>query len=108
MIRNVFAGVALGLAAMGAMPAAAQAPDPTVAHADYANPDLWLCRPGLKDDKCKAALDATAIPANGRPKVERFQAASNPKIDCFFVYPTVSKDAAWQSDFVADHMEWDD
>jgi pimeloyl-ACP methyl ester carboxylesterase len=106
MIRNVLAGLALTLSL--ATSAAAQAPDATVAHADYANPALWLCRPDLKDNRCKVDLDATVISADGKMTEEKFVPAKNPKIDCFFVYPTVSMDSGWQSDFVADHMEWDD
>lgn len=103
----MFAAAAFG-AAILTTPALAQAPDPTVAHADYANPALWLCKPGIKDDKCKVDLDATVIAADGKTKVEKFAPAKAAKIDCFFVYPTVSMDPGWQSDFVADKMEWDD
>jgi hypothetical protein len=99
---------AAALSAAMAAPAAAQAPDPTVAHADYANPALWLCRPDLKDNKCKVDLDATVIAPSGKTTVEKFVAAKDPKIDCFFVYPTVSLDPGWQSDFSPDRMEWDD
>jgi len=98
----------LAAAALMALPAAAQAPDPGIAHADFANPALWLCRPDLKSDSCKVALDATTIAPNGKTSVEKFQPARAPKIDCFFVYPTVSNDVGWQSDFVPDKMEWDD
>ena len=106
MIRTMLAGVALVLLLTAS--AQAQAPDPTVAHADYANPALWLCRPDLADNKCKVDLDATVIAANGKMTVEKFTPAKDPKIDCFFVYPTVSLDTGWQSDFAADRMEWDD
>jgi hypothetical protein len=99
---------AAALAAAMATPAFAQAPDPKIPHADYAHPALWLCRPDLKDDKCKVALDATVIPPSGKTTVERFIPANASKIDCFFVYPTVSMDPGYSSDFVADKMEWDD
>lgn len=97
------AAMALGLAGM-----AQAAPDPTVAHADYADPALWLCRPDKPTDACKVNLDATVIAPNGKTTVERFRPAKSPGIDCFFVYPTVSMDPGWQSDFDADHMETDD
>ncbi len=95
-------------AAMAVAGAAQAAPDPKVAHADYANPELWLCRPDKASDACRVNLDATVIPANAKTSVEKFAAARAPKVDCFFVYPTVSKDPGWQSDFVADEMETDD
>jgi hypothetical protein len=106
MLKQLLCAVALG----GAMvtSAAAQAPDPKIPHADYANPALWLCRPDLKDNRCKVDLNATVIAANGKTSIEKFVPAKDPKIDCFFVYPTVSMDPGWQSDFVPDKMEWDD
>ncbi len=79
-----------------------------IAHADFANPSLWLCRPGLADDKCKINLDATVIATDGKTKVEKYAAASDPKVDCFFVYPTVSDDKTWASDWTVDKMEIDD
>lgn len=83
-------------------------PPADVAHADYSNPALWLCRPGLADDKCKVNLDATIIAKDGKTTLEKYQPASDPKIDCFFVYPTVSDDKTWSSDWNVDRMEIDD
>lgn len=91
-----------------AVQASAEPPNRTVVHADYADPALWLCRPDLKDNRCKVDLDATVIAASGKTSVERFVAADTPAVDCFFVYPTVSTDRGWLSDFAADRMEWDD
>ena len=109
MTNRMLAGwAALAAAAALAGPVCAQAPDPKVAHADYANPALWLCKPGIADNKCNVDLTATVIAANGKTTIETFKPAKDPKVDCFFVYPTVSMDPGWQSDFVADHMEWDD
>jgi hypothetical protein len=117
-MRGILAGVALTVAMAGCSmtPSAPEvttlAPQPlppvTVAHADYSNPSLWLCRPGLASDKCKINLDATIIKPDGSTSVEKYKPASAPAIDCFFVYPTVSLDPGWQSDFDADKMEIDD
>lgn len=92
------------------VPTLAPQPLPAVdiAHADFANPSLWLCRPGLVDDKCKINLDATIIGKDGKTSIEKYQAASNPKVDCFFVYPTVSDDKTWASDWTVDKMEIED
>ena len=106
MMRGIIAGAVLAVAMAGG--AQAQAPDPKVPHADYSNAALWLCKPGLADDKCKVNLDATIINGNGSTSVEKFKAAANPAIDCFFVYPTVSLDPGWASDWTADKMEIDD
>ncbi len=106
MFRSMLCAVSL--TCIMATPATAGVPDARVAHADYADPTLWLCRPDLKDNKCKVDLDATVVAPSGRLSVEKFRPARDPKIDCFFVYPTVSLDPGWLSDFAADRTEWDD
>ncbi|HEY2677891.1 MAG TPA: DUF3089 domain-containing protein, partial [Steroidobacteraceae bacterium] len=79
-------------AAGGAAPTgAAQAP------ADYANPDIWLCRPG-RQDACTVSQDATIVAADGKLTREAFHPAKNPPIDCFYVYPTVSGEPGGNSD----------
>jgi pimeloyl-ACP methyl ester carboxylesterase len=80
-------------------------PETDIAHADYGNPSLWLCRPGLAANKCEVNLDATVIDTNGDATIEAFRPAANPKVDCFYVYPTVSLDPGWYSDWKADQME---
>src|SRR5271168_5333411 len=87
-------------------PAAAQS---TVAAAagggdDYANADIWLCRPGRKD-ACTVPQDATIIAADGTFTRENFSAAKNPPIDCFYVYPTVSNETTGNSDLVINTPE---
>ncbi len=93
-------------------PAPTLAPQPLpatdIAHADFANPSLWLCRPDLANDKCRINLDATIIGKDGKGTVEKYVAAADPKVDCFFVYPTVSNDKTWSSDWTVDNMEIDD
>lgn len=83
-------------------------PDPMVARADYANENLWLCKPGPHADACDVGLDATVINADGSTSVETFAAAAEPAVDCFFVYPTVSLDKGFLSDWEPDAMEFDD
>ncbi|HEX3757556.1 MAG TPA: DUF3089 domain-containing protein [Kofleriaceae bacterium] len=74
----------------GAPSALAQTPAP-VAHNDYAKPENWLCLPG-HNAACDVKLDTTVITASGGTTVEKFAAAKAPAIDCFYVYPTVSRD----------------
>jgi hypothetical protein len=61
--------------------AASLAPDTTV----------WLCRPGIANNPCEGSLDATVIDASGASTVEPASPAEDPPIDCFYVYPTVSR-----------------
>ena len=65
----------------------------------YTDPAKWLCRPDM-DDVCDHGLDATAVGPNGGTKVEKFQLAAHPKIDCFYIYPTISTDQSGNSDFI--------
>lgn len=79
-------------------PAIAQSPEPLPAAAvDYANAANWLCRPG-RDDSCSKPLPTTALNANGYGSVGRSEVAANPVADCFYVYPTISRDPGDNSD----------
>jgi hypothetical protein len=51
---------------------------------------VWLCRPGLSDNPCTSNLTTTVVRANGTTYVKRARPSTNPPIDCFYVYPTVS------------------
>ena len=51
---------------------------------------VWLCKPGLADNPCLDSLTTTVIEADGSTRTERTKRARRPKIDCFYVYPTVS------------------
>lgn len=68
-------------------------PAPTVAAPanDYSNPANWLCLPGHKG-ACDTNEDATVVAADGSVSVEKYAPARKTAIDCFYVYPTVSRD----------------
>jgi hypothetical protein len=51
---------------------------------------VWLCKPGLAKNPCLAPLTTTLVDADGPAGVERVRRARRPKVDCFYVYPTVS------------------
>ena len=57
----------------------------------YSDDASWLCRPDT-DDICDSGLDATVVAADGTTTVEPWTAADDPPIDCFYVYPTISRD----------------
>lgn len=81
----------LGLAAAGGAQPPAAAPD-------YAQAAAWLCRPGTDDGTCSAGLDAAAIAADGTTRPAPYRPAAAPAIDCFYVYPTASRDPGDYSD----------
>ncbi len=78
-------------------------------YADYAtknydDPSHWVCRPDQKDI-CDSGLDATVVEADGTLEVEPFEPAADPPIDCFYVYPTISRDKGAYSDWEASDDE---
>ncbi len=74
-------------------PATAQTPPPV----DYASPASWLCLPG-RSDTCSTPLKTTALTPAGYGTPGASTIAKNPKVDCFIVYPTVSRDQGLNSD----------
>jgi hypothetical protein len=70
------------------------------ASVNYDDPAHWLCRPGA-DDVCAGNLDSTVVEADGTMTPEPFVPADDPAIDCFYVYPTISRDAGEYSDWDA-------
>jgi hypothetical protein len=60
----------------------------------------WLCRPGLENDPCAPGLATTRFAPDGRELgVQRVTRARRPRIDCFYVYPTVSDQKMPQANF---------
>jgi pimeloyl-ACP methyl ester carboxylesterase len=106
MVRSVIAALALGLglasaAAPGWTQPAAPVPQPKN---DYADGKNWLCRPG-RQDACAINLDTTVIAADGKMTREAFHADPDPRLDCFYVYPTVSTEAGGNSDMTVTAAE---
>jgi hypothetical protein len=56
---------------------------------NYERPQMWLCRPDLSSDACRGELDATELRPDGSRVVIPFVPAPQPRVDCFYVYPTV-------------------
>ena len=75
-----------------AQPSAPVAPPP-----DYAKDSAWLCLPG-RADVCSTPLATTALGPNGYGPASKSSIAKDPPIDCFYVYPTVSRDQGMNSD----------
>ena len=80
-----------------AQPLATSAPD-------YSKDSSWLCLPG-RTDTCSTPLPTTALNPNGYGSVGRSEAANDPPLDCFYVYPTVSSDRGLNSDMVPGREE---
>jgi hypothetical protein len=55
----------------------------------YAQPHMWLCRPDLERDVCRIDATATELRPDGSQAVIPPVPAERPRVDCFYVYPTV-------------------
>ena len=56
----------------------------------YSADSMWLCRPGLAHDYCYDNIDATAVLTDSSLQFVPHVPATDPKFDCFYVYPTVN------------------
>ena len=82
MIRTWARLATLVAAVVIALTVAAQAADAKV---------VWLCKPGQHPDPCTPGLSTTVYsPTLHRLRVAHPKVVRDPKIDCFYVYPTVS------------------
>lgn len=67
----------------------------------YADSSHWVCRGDIAD-VCDDAYPVTEVAADGTTAVVRDnEAAVDPPVDCFYVYPTISDDSTLNSDLVA-------
>ena len=86
-------------AALAAVPGAAHAQSAPARPAgiNYAADKNWLCLPG-RNDVCSTPLPTTALNRNGYGSNGPSPVARNAPVDCFYVYPTVSRDSGLNSD----------
>ena len=80
-----------------ATPAAAQTPNPV----DYTSNANWLCLPN-RSDICATPLATIDVNPSGYGARSSSVPAKAPPIDCFYVYPTVSRDNGLNSDLSMD------
>src|SRR5438067_4751351 len=66
---------------------------------------VWLCRPGQPGNPCLASLTTTAVGPDGTLTVQSNVPAASPKIDCFYVYPTVSQQPTPNANLTIDPAE---
>jgi hypothetical protein len=71
---------------------------------DYAKPENWLCRPG-RSDACSSVLTATVIAADGSRSQRTYKAVQDAPVDCFYVYPTISRQQSANSDMAVEPEE---
>jgi Protein of unknown function (DUF3089) len=86
-----------GAALTAATPVPAQSNSPVPAAPDYAKDSSWLCLPG-RADVCSKPLATTALNPNGYGSTGQSAVAKDLPLDCFYIYPTVSRDQGMNSD----------
>ena len=86
---------------MGALPVQAQ---PASAAPDYSRPANWICLPG-RSDVCSKPLATVALNPAGFGSNGASPVAKAPPVDCFYVYPTASRDQGMNSDLVTNGAE---
>jgi hypothetical protein len=94
MKRTILTALALAAAPALAQAQTAPAPPPPV---DYAAAANWVCLPG-RDDACSHPLPTADLDPAGYGPLVPSAVAADPPIDCFYVYPTVSRDPELNSD----------
>jgi hypothetical protein len=89
---------AAALVAAAPLPAQTTAQTSTVPAApDYTRDSDWLCLPG-RADICSTPLPTSVLNPNGYGATALSKVAKDPPLDCFYVYPTVSRDQGMNSD----------
>jgi hypothetical protein len=108
-VTSLCLAAAFLLGACGSSPSAIPTPSPFPTPTAQANTDLagvvWLCKPGIADNPCTGDLSTTVVDAAGQITVAHPQVATDPLVDCFFVYPTASLQQRVNADLSIDPEE---
>jgi Protein of unknown function (DUF3089) len=92
VVRTLILASLLAAACVALPPAVAAAAKP-----------VWLCKPGLESNPCESGLNTTLLSPTGQELgTDRVKAARRPKVDCFYVYPTVSDQPGPQANLEID------
>jgi len=68
---------------------------------DYSAPTAWLCLPD-RADVCSTTLTSTVFASGtGDRSIQNYAADHSAPVDCFYVYPTVSREARANADMAA-------
>jgi hypothetical protein len=71
------------------LPAGLKSPYTGYVSPRYQSPSMWVCRPDMPASACERDRTATEIRPDGSRVVVPAVTAAEPKVDCFYVYPTV-------------------
>jgi hypothetical protein len=75
-------------------------------HKKVKDTTTWLCKPGIPDNPCEPGFSTTLLSPSGQTLgTQDVKPDRKRKIDCFYVYPTVSDDKSPNSDLSIDPEE---
>lgn len=86
MSRTFTRIASLTLACVSMVTALALVSGPTTAHAEET---VWACKPGQPDDLCAGTLAGKTMPVPSATL--DYRRPDDPKVDCFYLYPTQSE-----------------
>lgn len=66
---------------------------------------VWLCKPGQTPDPCRESLKTTYVASDGTSRVGDPGIAKRSRIDCFYVYPTVSDQPTTNADLTVEPVQ---
>jgi hypothetical protein len=67
---------------------------------------VWLCKPGLEDNPCEVGRKTTQLSPTGQKiGADRARVTKRRKVDCFYVYPTVSDQPGPQANLDIDPVQ---
>lgn len=102
------AALAAAVLAPAGLPVAATAPPSENRTPDYADSASWVCIP--TGETCRDRITPVVVDADGSltpGDADGPYAADDPPVDCFYVYPTISRDPTINSDIaVHDEETW--
>jgi pimeloyl-ACP methyl ester carboxylesterase len=103
VVIGVLAGLALAASGCSSTPSGGAAAQTSIP--PQPKDVVWLCRPGVAPDPCTDSLTATSVNGAGQSTTLQAQPATDPKIDCFYVYPTVSEEPGPNANLVVQPQE---
>jgi hypothetical protein len=68
---------------------------------------IWLCRPGMASNPCAAPFTTTVVASGKAVRVTHRPQATAATFDCFYVYPTVSRETTDNADLRVQPAERD-
>ncbi|MGH2963318.1 MAG: DUF3089 domain-containing protein [Solirubrobacterales bacterium] len=90
--RVLVAGALAAIACLAAVPSLSGAAKP-----------VWLCKPGIEHNPCEVGRKATQLSPTGEEiGTDKARVAKRRKVDCFYVYPTVSDQPGPQANLEID------